>query len=227
MPDVSLPEESLPEESLPALHHPLVVGFDLDMTLVDSSIGIAETLRLSLAEAGVTVTHEQTWPLVGIPLLDTLLAVAPGVDTHAVAERYKELYPTTGIPVTRLLPGAVQAVEAVHAAGGAVVVVSAKPERTISEVLARVGLVVDDVYGGLFGAQKGGALLHAHASVYVGDHPGDVEAARAAGALAVAVATGPHDEAALTALGADVVLPDLRSLPGWLARWLASSSPGS
>ena len=31
------------------VHSGPVVGFDLDMTLVDSSVGIAETLRLSLA----------------------------------------------------------------------------------------------------------------------------------------------------------------------------------
>src|SRR3954447_3686073 len=121
------------------------------MTLVDSSIGIAETLRLSLAEAGVTVTHEETWPLVGIPLLETVLAVAPGVDADAVSERYKQLYPVTGIPVSVLLPGALDAVAAVHAAGGSAVVVSAKPEGTVEAVLAHLGLVVDGVYGGLFG----------------------------------------------------------------------------
>jgi phosphoglycolate phosphatase-like HAD superfamily hydrolase len=194
------------------------------MTLVDSSVGIAETLRVSLAEAGVTVTHEQTWPLVGIPLADTLLAVAPGVNVEAVSERYKELYPTTGVPVSRLLPGAREAVEAVHRAGGRVVVVSAKPAPVVREVLRHVGLEVDDVTGGLFGADKGIALLECHAGAYVGDHPGDLEAARAASAIAIGVATGPHDEAGLAAAGADVVLADLRDFPRWLAGWLSGRS---
>jgi len=212
----------VPDPSSGVDGRPLVVGFDLDMTLVDSSIGIAETLRLSLAEAGVVVTHEQTWPLVGIPLHDTLRAVAPGIDIDAVADRYKALYPTSGVPVTVLLPGARETVRAVHERGGRVVVVSAKPAYTVRRVLEHVDLGVDDVAGGLFGAEKGGALLEAHATVYVGDHPGDIDAARAASALAVAVATGPHDEAALAAAGADVVLADLLGFPAWWSAWLGS-----
>ncbi|MGE0043090.1 MAG: HAD family hydrolase [Vicinamibacterales bacterium] len=43
----------------------------------------------------------------------------------------------------------------------------------------------------------------------IGDTPQDVETARAAGARAVAVATGTFPAAALTAAGADVVLEDL------------------
>jgi phosphoglycolate phosphatase len=198
---------------------PLVVGFDLDMTLADSSIGIAETLRVSLAEAGVAVTAEQTWPLVGIPLLETVIALAPDVDAEAVAARYRELYATTGIPVTTPLPGAQAAIDAVHAQGGCVVVVSAKPAHLVQGVLDRLGLQVEAVTGGLFGADKGMALLELGAAVYVGDHPGDVAAARVARALAVGVATGPHDAAALVAAGADVVLADLRGFPQWLTAW--------
>lgn len=40
-----------------------------------------------------------------------------------------------------------------------------------------------------------------------------MDAARAASAVAVAVATGAFDSAALTAYGADVVLPDLLAFP--------------
>jgi phosphoglycolate phosphatase len=47
------------------------------------------------------------------------------------------------------------------------------------------------------------------ATVLVGDTPLDVEAARATGARAVAVATGGPTAAELAAAGADVVLPDL------------------
>jgi phosphoglycolate phosphatase len=47
------------------------------------------------------------------------------------------------------------------------------------------------------------------AVVLVGDTPLDVAAAHAGGARAVAVATGPYDEAALAESGADAVLADL------------------
>ncbi|MEW5913053.1 MAG: HAD hydrolase-like protein, partial [Thermodesulfobacteriota bacterium] len=41
-----------------------------------------------------------------------------------------------------------------------------------------------------------------------GDHPTDVQAARAAGCLAVGVASGRVDAAGLSEAGAQVVLPD-------------------
>lgn len=53
--------------------------------------------------------------------------------------------------------------------------------------------------------------------MYVGDHTGDVRGARTAGALSVAVATGPCPADELLAAGADVVLDDLTAFPAWLA----------
>lgn len=197
-----------------------VVGFDLDMTLVDSAAGIAATLRAALAEFGRTVADEQVWPMVGVPLEPTVAELAPGVDTAAVAQRYRELYPTYGIAPITPLPGAAQALEAVHAAGGRVLVVSAKVEAAVRAVLAHVGLDgdvrPDVVAGGLFAAAKGEVLRAEGAHAYVGDHPGDVDAARAGNALAIGVATGPHTADQLRAAGADVVLADLRDFPIWL-----------
>jgi phosphoglycolate phosphatase len=204
-------------------HAPLgpVVGFDLDMTLVDSAAGIAATLRAALGELGRTITDEQVWPTVGIPLEAALEAIMPDVDAVAVVRRYRELYPEHGVGPITALPGAFEVFEAVQGAGGRVLVVSAKAEAAVLAVLAHVGLGGPDVRpdriaGGLFAAAKGAVLREERADVYVGDHPGDVEAARAGGAVAVAVATGPHTAAQLRAAGADVVLTDLRQLPAWL-----------
>jgi phosphoglycolate phosphatase-like HAD superfamily hydrolase len=52
--------------------------------------------------------------------------------------------------------------------------------------------------------------------VVVGDTPLDVACARAAGALAVAVATGSHDAQALRATGADAVFDDLSDCEAFL-----------
>jgi phosphoglycolate phosphatase len=46
-----------------------------------------------------------------------------------------------------------------------------------------------------------------------------VRGARAAGALSVAVASGPCDADELRAAGADVVLADLTRFPAWLAAY--------
>jgi phosphoglycolate phosphatase-like HAD superfamily hydrolase len=54
-----------------------------------------------------------------------------------------------------------------------------------------------------------GLAFTARTTVIIGDTPRDIEVARAAGALGIAVATGQHSIAQLTAAGADLVLPDL------------------
>lgn len=209
----------------------VIVGFDLDMTLVNSAAGIAATMQVALAEVGRRITADQVWPLVGVPMEATLEQVAPGVDVDAVTLRYRELYPAHGIAPITLLPGAAEAIEAVHAVEGRVVVVSAKVASTVRAVLDHVGLdrvprQIDEIVGGLFAADKGGALRALGAQIYVGDHLGDIAAARAAGAVSVAVATGPYTVAQLVAAGADVVLEDLWAFPGWLAGWLAGFRAG-
>ncbi|MFZ0161474.1 MAG: HAD family hydrolase [Kineosporiaceae bacterium] len=194
----------------------LVVGFDLDMTLVDSADGIAATVQAVLAEKGLLVTADQVWALNGVPMEDTIAALAPGLDARAVAARYRALYPSLGVPLTRLLPGAGEALAAVRDRGGRALIVSTKAESAVRLVVDQVGLIADQVAGGLFAEAKGDYLKEAGADVYVGDHPGDVRAAQVAGARSVAVATGPHSQEQLRAAGADVVLPDLLGFPGWL-----------
>jgi len=207
-----------------------VVGFDLDMTLVDSAAGIAATARAALAEQGITIRPEQVWPLNGLPLERTMAALAPGADLELAVRRYRELYDDLGIPLTVPLPGAAGAIAAVHAAGGTVLVVSAKRGPAVHRVLSRTGMLragrdggaVDEVAGDLFGPAKGPRLRASGAEVYVGDHPQDVEAAHVAGALAVGVLTGAHSAADLRKAGADAVLDGLRSFPSWFG---ARNSP--
>src|SRR5690349_21968950 len=93
-----------------------VVGFDLDMTLVDSSAGIAATLRRALADVlGVPpeVTYDQIRPWIGLPLEDTVRGLVPAADPDAVAHRYREIYAVTGVPHTHLLPGVPETLRAV------------------------------------------------------------------------------------------------------------------
>ncbi|WP_426565650.1 ATP-dependent sacrificial sulfur transferase LarE [Angustibacter sp. McL0619] len=195
----------------------LAVGFDLDMTLVDSSEGIVATVRAAVAERGYTVDDAVMASSIGIPMEDMLAPFLPADLVLPVADRYRELYPRIGVPLAFALPGAAAAFDAVRALHGRVVVVSAKPEPAVRLVLEHVGLQADVVVGRLFAADKAFALREHGVSVYVGDHPGDVLGARAASAFAVAVATGPHDEAALAATGADLVLPGLEQFAPWLA----------
>ncbi|WP_432546060.1 HAD family hydrolase [Kineococcus sp. SYSU DK004] len=210
-----------------------VVGFDLDMTLVDSSDGITATLRAALGEAGVEVSAEDTWPWHGMPLERILAGLAPGLgedELAAVQERYRELYPELGVASVRAFPGAAEALAAPAAHGGRSLVVSAKHAPNVHRVLAATGLAAavgpDDVAGDLFAEAKGVRLRAEGATAYVGDHPGDVAAARVAGAVAVVVPTGAHDAEALRAAGADVVLGSLADFPTWLAGHVRDRTSG-
>jgi phosphoglycolate phosphatase len=209
-----------------------VVGFDLDMTLVDSADGIAATFAAAVAASpggeDVQITRDDVWPWVGLPLDGLVAALAPKTDPERVIHLYRSRYTEIGVPLTRLLPGAAEALRAVRAAGGRVLVVSAKAEPGVRAVLAHVGLNETDVFpdvvvGGLFGAAKGERLIVEGADVYVGDHSGDVQAARVAGALSVVVCTGPQSAATLALAGADVILDDLGGFPGWLSTFLSGS----
>jgi phosphoglycolate phosphatase len=200
---------------------PFVVGFDLDMTLVDSRPGIAATLAALAAETGNRIDAEVVVGRLGPPLEVELAHWFPTDAVPAASDRYRELYADLGVPGTVLLDGAAESVAAVRSAGGGVMVVTAKFEPNAIACLDHVGLAVETVCGWRHGSAKGVALAEHGAAVYVGDTPSDVTGARGVGVVAVGVATGPHPAAELDAAGADAVLGSLTEFPAWLRAWLA------
>lgn len=202
-------------------HRPLTVGFDLDMTLVDSRPGIAAAYRALAAETGARIDVDLVVSRIGPPLETELAHWFPADRVPAVADRYREIYPDHAIAPSTALDGAREAVAAVRALGGRAVVVTAKHEPNAKLHLAHLGIEPDTVIGSLWAEAKGEALREQGAQVYVGDHTGDVRGARVAGALSLGVTTGPCDAAELRAAGADVVLADLTGFPAWLAAFEA------
>ncbi|WP_019629063.1 HAD family hydrolase [Actinomadura atramentaria] len=194
----------------------LCVGFDLDLTLADTRRAIAAVYAALARETGTPIDTEAVVGRIGPPLEEELAYWFPAAKIAAMAARYRALYADVAVPVTALMPGAGEAVARVRAAGGRVVVVSGKNQADTERTVRFLGLEVDVVVGGLFGSEKGVALREHRAHAYVGDHTGDVDAARAASVTAVAVATGAFRAEELTAYGADVVLPDLLAFPRWL-----------
>ncbi|WP_423835429.1 HAD family hydrolase [Streptomyces tubbatahanensis] len=192
------------------------VGFDLDMTLIDSRPGIHATWRRLAEETGVDIDADLVVTRLGPPLVQEMAHWFPAEEIPAMAERYRRLYPDHAIEPTTAMPGARAALEAVHAAGGRTLVVTAKYRPSAALHLEHLGLCPDVLVGDLWAEGKAEALTAHGASAYVGDHVGDVRGARMAGAVSVAVATGPCGVAELTAEGADVVLPDLAGFPSWL-----------
>ncbi|MEU9027763.1 HAD family hydrolase [Streptomyces sp. NPDC048383] len=198
---------------------PLTVGFDLDMTLIDSRPGIRATYRALSAETGAFIDADEAVTRLGPPLEEELAYWFTDAEIPAMRDRYREIYVDHAIEPTPAMPGAREAIAAVQALGGRAIVVTAKNEPNARHHLEHLGIEADAVIGWLWAEAKAEALREYGAQVYVGDHVGDVRGARTAGALSVAVPTGPCSEADLRAAGADVVLADLTALPQWLAEY--------
>lgn len=194
-----------------------MVGFDLDMTLIDSRPGIAAVWDAVAAETGVPIDSALAVSRLGPPLQIEAAHWFPEHEVPGVVARYRELYPGLAIEPSRELPGVDDALAAVHKAGGKVLVITAKNQPQAQMHVDHLGMDVDDLVGGVWAEEKGVVLREHGARIYVGDHLGDVRGAKAAGAVAVAVTTGPYAAEELSAEGADVVLRDLTEFPAWLA----------
>ncbi|MFE9692537.1 HAD family hydrolase [Micromonospora sp. NPDC005806] len=197
---------------------PLMVGFDLDMTLVDSRPGIAAAYRALTAMTGVHVDAELAVSRLGPPLRTEIAHWFPPERVEEAVVAYRELYPAYAITPTLPMPGAPDAIDAVHARGGRVMVVTSKIGRLAKLHLDHLGLAVDELAGDLFAEQKATALREHGATLYVGDHVADMTAAKTAGIAGVGVATGPCSRDELRVAGAHLVLDDLTEFPGALDR---------
>jgi uncharacterized protein len=201
----------------------LAVGFDLDMTLIDTVPGFAATLRALGEELEVEFPVEEMTSRLGPPLEQLL---APHLAAEAVApagDRFRELYLDHAITSVPALPGAHEALAAVRRQRGRIVLVTGKFPRNAHRHVEHIGLDVDLVEGWVWGVGKAEVLEREGVGIYVGDHVHDVEGARAAGALSVSVLTGGCTRAELVEAGTDVILESLEEFPAWLDEHLLTS----
>src|SRR5690349_2122948 len=119
----------------------LVVGFDLDMTLVDSRPGIRASMSALARETGVPIDVDLVLGRLGPKLESELAHWFPPEEVDARAQRYRELYWDACVgDGTQLLPGARASVDAVRERDGRVVVVTAKAAAHALRCLAVVGI---------------------------------------------------------------------------------------
>ena len=193
-----------------------MVGFDLDMTLIDTVPGFAATLEVLAGELGTTFPVAEMTENLGPPL-DLLLAPhLPAEEIPAAIARFRAIYPDTAVVPTPATVGAAEALAAVRRHGGRTLLVTGKFTPNARRHVDHLGLDVDVVEGEVWGHGKGEVLRRHGAHLYVGDHVHDVEGARAAGIPSVSVLTGGSTAEELVAAGTDVVLDDLATFPAWL-----------
>ncbi|SDC02677.1 HAD hydrolase-like protein [Nocardioides lianchengensis] len=202
---------------------PLAVGFDLDMTLIDTAPGFGDVLRALGSELGVDFPVEEMTARLGPPLDLLLQPYLPEDAIAAAGDRFRALYPDHAITSVPALAGAHDAIAAVRRHRGRVLVVTGKFPDNARLHLDHVGFDVDLLEGWVWGVGKADVLVREGASIYVGDHVHDVEGALAAGALSVSVLTGGCTREELLAAGTHVVLDSLLEFPAWLDEHLLTT----
>ena len=191
------------------------VGFDLDMTLIDSRLAILASFAGLGRDTATTIDLEAVDRRLGIKLEDELAFWYPPDRRAAAAAMYRRHYVRLAGQMTTALPGAHEALAAVRAAGERAVIITAKHAISVEPSLRAVGLEADEVFTFVHGPEKAAVLSRISAAAYVGDSPPDMAAAAQAGVRAVGVPTGSFSADDLTRAGAEVVLGSLTDFPAW------------
>ncbi|MBC9227071.1 HAD hydrolase-like protein [Aeromicrobium sp. 636] len=187
------------------------IGFDLDMTLIDSRPGIRAVYEELSRQTGVFIDAELAVSRLGPPLTWELEHWFPAEAVPEMFTRYRAMYPEIAIPRVLAMPGAAEVLTAARELGRAIVI-TAKAGDNAALHLDHLGLPYDAVIGDAWREQKAEVLVRESADTYIGDHVHDMDAARIAGVTGIAVPSGPCSAEELRDAGADHVVSDLAAV---------------
>ena len=193
------------------------IGFDLDMTLIDSRPGIRAVYEELSRQTGVFIDAELAVSRLGPPLTWELEHWFPAEAVPEMFTRYRAMYPEIAIPRVVAMPGAAEVLTAARELGRAIVI-TAKAGDNAALHLDHLGLPYDAVIGDAWREQKAEVLVRESADTYVGDHVHDMDAARIAGVTGIGVPSGPCSADELRAAGAAHVADSLAEVAGLLSR---------
>jgi len=199
--------------------------FDLDGTLVDSSAAIVECVNYALSRKGLPLAE----PLaikrrIGTPLEEIFSSLGAS-EADDLVRLYRERYKHIFLGRTHLLDGVKETLEEARRRGYRLAVATTKPRYFAEPILDHLG--VGHFFDAVVGAEEVrclkpfpdlldlavGRLRCAKDQVlYVGDHPVDVAAARAAGIQIICVSTGFWSRQELEKLKPAAVLDNIREL---------------
>lgn len=182
------------------------VLFDLDGTLTDPGVGIANSAAHALAAIGrEPLSDRQLAAFVGPPLQEAFAALGFDTETCTVLVRtYREYFAEQGILENRVYPGIEEMLERLRENGTTLAVATSKPLIFARRVLRHFGL--DTYFAQVSGPELDGTRRHKHEViadvlarlgraagadvVMVGDREHDVQGARRAGLDCVGVTWG-------------------------------------
>ena len=161
------------------------VGFDLDLTLINSRPAIMAAWSAVAEELGVHIDLAEVDTRMGIKLEDEVSYWFPADGHQAAADSYRRHYVRLAPTMTFPLPGAAEALAAVQPGGRARRHHHGQaPGLGGSRAWRPSALAADEVFTHVHGPEKAAVLARIGAAVYVGDTPADMAAARGGGAVA-------------------------------------------
>ena len=200
--------------------------FDLDGTLIDHFAAIQRAHEHTVRSLGLPPpTAEQVRAAVGGGLERAIGRLAGPQRVAEALAIYRPYWDATMLDDVKLLPGARELLEDLHARGATVAVLTNKHGVSSRRICDHLG--VTPLLRAVFGADDTAWLKpqpeftrHALAelgadsssALLVGDSPWDIEAAKNGGFPAWCVTTGTHTAAELSLAGADKIFPDLIAL---------------
>lgn len=199
--------------------------FDLDGTLLDTLPDLTQLANRILCDMGYPKrTEQEILTFVGNGVRRLMYQALPDDAPEDVVERAMQIWNNhfqEYHQLTQPYPGVVELLEELRRRGAGIGVVSNKLQAGVDQIVSmKLPGLVDDMLGEspavprkpdptgikMMMASLGGTPEN---TVYVGDSPGDMRAARAAGVFAVACTWGYHDREDFEAPRADAdALPD-------------------
>lgn len=200
--------------------------FDFDGTLVDSTPGIVDVMKIVIDEYQFPAGILDEWQLlVGVPLPKQMEIIFPDRDSDfhlEVANRYRAIYDTMAVEICPPFPSLFEMLQTLNDAGIAVTIASSKRRNLVEVVLDHHDIAKH--FKMVVGASDVAnhkphpesvhitidklAIPHSDA-VVIGDSIFDLDMARNAGVDAIGVTTGIHTREMLAKSEPNHIVDDL------------------
>ena len=196
------------------------IGFDFDMTLVDTSNSLLETLKVVFPREYKLQIEQSKFQLNGLPLDQILLNYCHQKDLSKFKKEFMTAYQTVGVKNAKLIPGAVESLEIVHQMGYDPVIISAKSGENLTKLIKIFNLPIKKIHSEKHGKEKTKTMIGEKTILYIGDQESDVSAAHSVPIPALRL-MGDADSSETVA---NWQLNDISMFPRWFQWWVESAS---